>query len=442
MLTRATLVLAALVGLSGVDASARGQQADATMDAVSRERTRVMLRHAYEKVKKHYYDVKFHGLDWDARYRDFDAQLKAVKALNQGMALISSFLDGLNDSHVYFVPPARPYQFDYGYRLQVVGDKVFVVRVRPGTDAAGKVQTGDELVALNGSAVSRANFHVMDRFLYLLSPQPATRLLLRNPAGQTREIVVATKTQQGKRALDLSQLDGEDLWQLIRQLENDEYLARQRYYEAGDVMIWKMPQFMLSDSEVDALFNRARRLGTLILDLRGNPGGAVDTLERMVGNLFDKDVTIARRVGREQMKPIIAKSRGGTAFTGRLIVLVDGGSASAAELFARVVQLEGRGTVIGDRTSGSVTEARVYSEFQGTETQIYYSFVVTDADLLMKDGKSLEHTGVTPSEIVLPSAQDLADARDPVLSLAAALVNLALDPVQAGKLFPVEWRPF
>lgn len=436
-----TIVLAALFGF-GLGLSARDQQPESPMDAVSRERARVMLRHAYEKVKQHYYDATFHGLDWDARYREFDGQIKAAKSLNQGITLVAEFLDGLNDSHVYFVPPARPYQFDYGYRMQLVGEKVLILRVRPETDAAAKVKPGDEVVALNGLPVGRDNVNLARRFLNLLFPQPATKLLLRDPSGQTREVVVATKTREGKRALDLSQLDGEDLWQLIRDQQNAEQLARQRYAEIGEVMIWKMPQFLLEDSEVDALFSRARKHRVLVLDLRGNPGGAVDTLIRMVGNAFDRDITIADRVGREKLKPIVARSRGGNAFTGRLIVLVDGDSGSAAELLARVVQLEQRGTVIGDRTSGSVTQARLFSEYQGTETQIFYSFAVTNADLIMKDGKSLEHVGVTPDEIALPTARDLADGRDPVLARAAELAGLRIDPVQAAKLFPFEWRPF
>jgi hypothetical protein len=58
----------------------------------------------------------------------------------------------------------------------------------------------------------------------------------------------------------------------------------------------------------------------------------------------------------------------------------------------------------------------------------------------MADGNGLEKVGVTPDELLLPSGADLLAKRDPVLSRAAALAGLKLDPEKAGALFPVKWK--
>ena len=249
------------------------------------------------------------------------------------------------------------------------------------------------------------------------------------------------KVTQGKRILDITSDNG-DYWQLIREEENDERLNRQRTTEfVGMLMIWKMPEFDLNEEEVDRIIKEARKFPALVLDLRGNPGGYVKTLQRVVSSVMDHDVTIATRTGRKpDLKPTLAKSRSGAAFSGKLIVLIDSRSASAAELMSRVVQLEHRGTVLGDLSSGSVMESRYYPFTQGTDTEIFYGASITDADLVMTDGKSLEHVGVTPDELILPAPADLAAGRDPVLSRAAHLAGVEIDPERAGKLFPLEWR--
>lgn len=412
------------------------------MDNYNRDRARAILHDAYDNVKKHYYDPKFHGLDIDARFHQYDQKIVDATSLSQSFGVIAAFLDGLNDSHTFFSPPARPYRMDYGYRLQMYGNDCFVTRVRPETDAESKVHPGDQVLGYNKFEVTREVFWKMDYYFNSLAPQRASILEIRDPGGQTRQLTIDAKVRELKKVLDLTGQDGGgDIWDMIREAENSDHVVRQRWVEAGDTMIWKMPEFIIQDGEVDRIFGDARKHKSLILDVRGNPGGAVVTLDRMLGNLFDHDLKFADRVGRKQMKPELAKTRGSEIFTGKLIVLVDSRSASAAELFPRVVQLEHRGTVIGDRTSGAVMEARDYYGSQGMDTKIFYGFSITDADLIMKDGKSLEHTGVTPDEIVIPTAKDLASGSDPVLSRALELAGHKVDPVAAGKMFPYEWLP-
>jgi len=433
-------VVACMCGAITVLSLAGILRAQQKMSGLEMDRARQMLRDARDAVKKYYYDPKYHGLDLEARYQEYDQRIRQAPDFNNGMRMVAAFLSGLKDSHTFFLPPQRPYRLDVGFRMQLIGDTAFISRVRPGTDAESKVHPGDQIVAYNTYSVNRTDFHDLTYTFNYLLPGLATQLDLRDPDGNTRRVMVASKTQPGKSVWDFA--DGKDNDEYIRSEENQDHILRQRYVEIGDIMIWKMPEFLLTDDDVGHMFAIVRKHKTLILDLRGNPGGAVSTLEEMVGRVFDHDVRVADRVGRKDLKPTLAKTAGDKAFTGNLIVLVDSQSASAAELFARVIQLERRGTVLGDRTSGSVMESRQYGYSQGVDTIIAYGFSVTEADLTMKDGASLEHLGVTPDQVILPTGRDLATGQDPLLAQAVRLAGGNLDPVQAGKLFPFEWLPF
>jgi C-terminal processing protease CtpA/Prc len=411
------------------------------MNSNDMDEARQMLRDARDAVKKNYYDPKYHGVDLDARYQQFDDRIKSSPDLNNGMRMVAAFLSGLKDSHTFFVPPERPYRLDAGFRMELIGNDAFIARVRPGTDAVSKVHPGDQIIGYDTYSVNRTDFHDLSYTFENLMPQPRTQLDLRDPDGNTRREMVDSKMQQGKKTLDFA--TGADIDEYVRKEENEDQTVRQRYIEMGDIIIWKMPEFDMSEDEVDHMFGIVRKHKSLILDLRGNPGGAVVTLERMVGNVFNHDVKIGDRIGRKsELKPLQAKTVGDKAFAGQIIVLVDSGSASAAELFARVMQLEKRGAVLGDKSSGSVMEARDYGYQQGIDTVIAYGFSVTEADLIMKDGVSLEHVGVVPDQVILPTGRDLATGQDPVLAQAVTMAGGKLDPANAGKMFPYEWLPF
>ena len=86
------------------------------------------------------------------------------------------------------------------------------------------------------------------------------------------------------------------------------------------------------------------------------------------------------------------------AFTGPIVVLIDSRSASASEVTARVMQIEKRGTVIGDRSAGAVMTSLSFphtlgQDFYGRGTIAFYGTSITVADLKMSDGFSLEKSG-------------------------------------------------
>jgi C-terminal processing protease CtpA/Prc len=406
-----------------------------SISRLDREVTQDILKQLGADVRKNYYDKNFHGVDWDAKLRETHEMLAKAPTLDTASLEIAAALETLNDSHTYFVPPELSVRDDYGFIFQMVGTRCFVTEVEPNSDAESKgLKPGDEVLTIEGFVPARESLWKIEYALNGLRPLSRLRVELRDPSGKMRRVdVIARVTRRTvvPTFTDLAQSDRE------RSFERAMHLNRPRYEELGDLMVLKLPYFVYSSSTVEGLIDKARKHKALIVDLRGNPGGSESTLLDFIGGVFGRDVTLANRVTRKGTTPVIAKSKHKSVFTGELIVLVDSRSASAAELFARVVQIEKRGVVLGDLSSGSVMEAQFYSHQSYTGVQ--YGAMVTMADLVMTDGKSLERAGVMPDEKILPTAADLANGRDPVLVRAAEIAGVHLSPEKAAGLFPYEW---
>ena len=402
-----------------------------------RDRANEMLRRIKDELKKNYYDPKFRGIDIDARFKAAEEKIKSATSLGQIFGTIAQALIELDDSHTYFLPPSRAYTTEYGWTMQIIGDRCFVSSVDKGSDAEAKgVKPGDEVIEAGGYRIDRTNLWKFQYLYHTLRPQQFIHVVLRSPTAEPRELNLLAKRKDGKRVTDLTNYN--EWMNLVRKGEREADLGRDRYWSFTDqLLVWKMNEFDLTDSQVDDAMEKARKHKALILDLRGNGGGWVTTIQRLIGNLIDRDVKIGDTVSRKETKPFIAKTRGEKAFNGKLIVLVDSRSGSASEVLSRTVQLEKRGVVIGDKTAGAVMTSRMFSDEIGLDVVVFYGASITVSDLIMSDGQSLEHRGVTPDEIRLPTAEDLAAGRDTVLAHAASLVGIKVDPVEAGKLFPI-----
>jgi len=405
-----------------------------------RDRGATMLKIIKEDISKHYYDPAFHGIDLDARFKLAESKMKLTKSNAEVFGIIAQVLLDFNDSHTAFIPPQRQSIIEYGWLMKMFGDIGYITEVRPHSDADEQgLKPGDQVVSIDGIRPTRSNIWIFYYLYHQLAPRPVVNLIVQGPDEPARQLKVKAQVQLNKRTIDLT--DTIDLNRFLREEEDDEMLSAQRFSTFGDdLIIWKMSEFNLTRDEVDSQIDRVKKRRALILDLRGNLGGAEETLLRVIGNLCDHDVTVGELRRRKETKPLIAKTRGDGGFKGKLVVLVDSESASAAEVLARVVQLEKRGVVLGDRTSGKVMLSRFYSHQMGLDTVIVYGASVTDADIIMSNGVSLEGAGVTPNLALLPKATDLRAHRDPVLSDAASLLGVKLDADEAGKLFPFKWR--
>jgi len=397
-----------------------------------------MLRDVAADVQKNYYDPKLHGVDWDAKLQQARLNIENADSLDSAVSEIAALLDSLNDSHTSFVPPPRNYDEDYGFDMAMVGDRCFVTRIHPRSDAEKKsLIAGDQILAINDHPVSQKTYHRLEYIYRELRPQPGLRLTLSDDAGRQRTLEVMAKLTPSKILKTLRLHQG--INEFVRDAEDTHHALRARYFDKGDeLLVIRLPQFSLSAYGIDDVIANMRKHKGVVLDLRGNPGGFVDSVDRLLGGVFQFDQKIYDRIGRESTKSISVTGRHQNAFTGRLAVLVDQGSASASEIFARVVQLEHRGHIVGDRSAGMVMESRFYGHEFTTDAQVLYGASITRADLVMTDGKSLEHTGVDPDVVILPTSKDMAIKRDPAMAKAATLVGGHLTPEEAGSAFPPE----
>lgn len=148
----------------------------------------------------------------------------------------------------------------------------------------------------------------------------------------------------------------------------------------------------------------------LILDLRDDPGGLV-TAAIDVGSEFIAQGVIMSERGKDREEDHEAQG-GGLATEIPLVVLVNGGSASASEIVAGAIQDYGRGILIGERTvgKGSVQVQHQLSDGSGLRITIAHWFT--------PHGRLIEGAGLIPDVEVYITDEELASGLDPQLELA------------------------
>lgn len=152
--------------------------------------------------------------------------------------------------------------------------------------------------------------------------------------------------------------------------------------------------------------------GAIIFDLRSNPGGLLSESVN-VSSLFitDGPIVIEKlKQGRE--KVFNARNIRRPVVDVPLVVLVNGGSASASEIVAGAVQDRERGVIIGEQTFGKGSVQLPHDLADGSELR------VTIAEWLTPDHRQIHGQGVTPDIVVEMTAEDLENGRDPQLEAA------------------------
>src|SRR5271165_5544688 len=151
----------------------------------------------------------------------------------------------------------------------------------------------------------------------------------------------------------------------------------------------------------------------LVLDLRGNPGGLVDSVDEVAGMFLPAGSLISTGMRRYHLfgsQRFTATSDAGVTYGGRLVVLVDTNSRSGAESLARALQYYHRATLVGTHTAGKVLGVDVEMALDDGGL-----LRVATLDMHAPDGQRLEGHGVSPDLTVsaakrqVPAALALLD---------------------------------
>ena len=405
------ILLAILLGISVAS--------PAETNSSERGRMENILNAVSKEVQKNFYDPKLKGLDWLSLTEQARQRIRNADHVGEMIGAISGLLYQLHDSHTVFIPPGRTVHAVYGFKAQPFAEDVLVYDVQKnGPAAKAGLKVGDHIIGIDNINVTRSTYFDIMHYLSVLDPRTELYVEVAEQ-GSSQTIKIPTKLEPHPRGLYF------DYNEIMREIDAQERFYSYTDYEGGIVYL-KLRSFGVSAGEMGDAAGKAKNAQSVIIDLRGNGGGTVESMKELLGRLTDEAYDAGQSVSRQKSDPLHIKPVA-PQVSGRLFVLIDSASASASEIVARTMQLRKRALVIGDRSSGRVNAARLFWDEVGAYDKVAFGTEVAVSRVVMQNGEELENQGVTPDELCIPSSADLRSGKDPCLARALALARTALE---------------
>lgn len=155
----------------------------------------------------------------------------------------------------------------------------------------------------------------------------------------------------------------------------------------------------------------------IILDLRNNPGGYLESAIDISSLFLDNEKTVVTEQNKQGEKKIFKTTLTPILKNKKLAILVNNGSASASEILSGAMQDDNRATLVGEKTFGKGSVQSLEKLKDGSEIK------VTIAKWLTPTGKAIDGEGIKPDIEVKLTDDDLKNNRDPQLDKALELIK-------------------
>ncbi|MGV1060208.1 S41 family peptidase [Clostridium perfringens] len=313
-------------------------------------------------------------------YRWYDGEIDDSK-LAEGA--IKGMVSSLGDQYTYYMNGKEFSDFKeksqgnyMGIGIQVAakdGKIVVISPIQGGPAEKAGIKTGDIILKVNGEPVSG---NELDKAVSMMK-------------GTTKENIKLTLYREGKGEFDV------DVMRDVIKTVNVK--SEMIDGDIGYIEVLAFDEGTAKDFETQLKALEDKGMKGLILDLRGNPGGFMKECVDLVSNFVPKDKVIVSTIDKYGNKEE-SVSKGGIAQGMPLVVLIDGGTASASEIVAGAIRDYDLGTLVGTTSFGKgivqVVLDKIGQEKDGTALKVTISKYYTP------NGENIHKKGIGPDVTV------------------------------------------
>jgi len=330
---------------------------------------------------------------YDTLRKQYDGTLTKTKVLD---GLKRGLVASTGDPYTTYLSPKEAQDFQdslngefdgIGAEIAIKNDQLQVVAPLPATPAekAG-LRAGDPIIAIDGKDTADLSVE-----------QAVTRI--RGKKGSTVTLTIV----RDKKPVEVP---------IVRDsIKIDDATGKVIDGKIGYIELRTFGEASARQVEAIAQDFKAQGVKKVILDLRNNSGGLLDQSVDIAGIWLDGQVVVTERSadGKEE---VLRAERGGILHGTELVILINGGSASASEIVAGALQDHKVATIVGEKSFGKGSVQTITSLGNGAELK------VTVARWYTPSGKSIDKAGISPDKKVELTDKDFDKSRDPQLDAA------------------------